>query len=98
MTDPRLMTDISEIKALVREQSVRQQQTDLANEARMTRVESGIAEIKTDVAEINKRGAADHDEIVKLQSQMAIRPAMAFVASTITSALAMFFGLPPRAQ
>lgn len=98
MQDPRLFQDISDIKTLVMAQSERQQRTDLMNEARLVRMEAGLTEIKADISEINVRGKADHDAIVSLQSQVAIRPALAFVASTITSVLAIFFGLPPRGQ
>lgn len=96
MNDDRVRTDIAEIKELIRSQAQRQQQADLANEGRMVRLEAGIAEIKVDVAAINKRGEADHDEIVRMKSQLAVRPAVAAIASTTISLLAAYFGLRPH--
>lgn len=95
MNDPRLQTDIAEIKVLIREQSERQRVADLANEARMTRVEAGIIDIKADVAAINKRAESDHDDIVRLKQQSMIRPTAAGLIAFIGSLVAAYFGLKP---
>jgi hypothetical protein len=96
MNDPRLAADIQEIKALVRELDRRHQQTELDAQRRMTGVEAGIVEIRSDIAKIAKRDDLDHDEIVRMRTQMTVRPAVAAVASTVISLVAAYLGLRPQ--
>lgn len=96
MQDSRLQADIAEIKQLVRDQAESQRKAALVNEGRMTRLEAGISDIKNDVAEINKRSGADHDEITRLKSQMTIRSAGWAILSTAVSLAGAFMGLRPH--
>lgn len=103
MQDLRLHADIAEIKQLVRDQAELHRRADLVNEGRMARLEIGTAEIKTDIAEIkstvasiDKRGDLDHDEITRLKSQMTIRSAGWAILSTVVSLAGAFMGLRPH--
>lgn len=95
-SDPRLSADIQEIKAMVRELDRRHQQAELDTQRRMAVMEAGIVEIRADLAKIVKRDDLDHDELVRMRTQMAVRPAVAAVASTVISLVAAYLGLRPQ--